>query len=237
MRSSTPPPALSSASERVAQGDVPEGKGRAEEAADFCLRALRADQVAPLLDDTAATGARVLGCELVRVMELRDDGEEVVVAVSGVGERAQVFGEGAGSGVEVPIPGRGRAFGVLGAYSKTARGFPPADVSFLQVLAITAGHAVERLRAERSSTADVPADPALESAVHELGNVLTVIAGNAELLLDRYDAGSPRPAELEAIEGAARRAEAILQRLRASAPPAGTAKQGPPTRMHQAVDP
>ncbi len=233
MRSSTPPPALSS--DRGAPGDLPEVRGREEEAADFCLRALRADQVAPLLDDVAATAARVLGCQLVRVVELRDDGEEVVVAVSGVGERAQVFGEGAGSGVEVPIPARARPFGVLGAYSNTAREFPRADVSFLQVLAITTGHAVERLRSERPPTVDAPADPALERAVHELGNVLTVIAGNAELLLDGYDAGSPRPAELEAIEQAARRAEAVLEGLLAA--PAGTVRRSPPTRMPQAVDP
>ena len=193
--------------------------------------------MAPLLDDTAATAARALGCELVRVVELRDDGEEVVVAVSGVGERAQLFGEGGGSGVEVPIPGRARPFGVLGAYSKTARGFPPADVGFLQVLATTTGHAVERLRRERPPAAGAAADAVLERTVHELSNALTVIAGNAELMLDKYDANSPRPTELEAIERAARRAGALVQRLVRSNPPSGATGRSAPTRAPQAVDP
>ncbi len=166
-----------------------------------------------LLDDAVATAARVLACELVGIVELRDDGEEVVVAVSGVGERAQVFVEGAGTGVEVPIPGRARSFGVLGAYSKTARGFPPADVGFLQILATTVGHAVERLRRDRPSTAGAPGGPGAGRVAHELSNLLTVIAGNVELLLDKHEPGSPRPSELDAIEEAVGRAEALLRQL------------------------
>lgn len=215
-------------------GHAPELRQREEEAADFCLRALRATAVAPLLDDAVATAARVLGCQLVRVVELRDDGEEVVVAVSGVGERAQVFVEGAGTGVEVPVPGRTHPFGVLGAYSKTARGFPPADVGFLQILAISTGHAVERLRRDRTPTADVGADAGI--AVHDLSNLLTVIAGNVELVLDGYEADSPRPPELDAIAHAARRAEEVLQRLLSSAEPSATRGGSAPTGTRQAID-
>ncbi|HEV3364691.1 MAG TPA: hypothetical protein VG795_11255 [Acidimicrobiia bacterium] len=236
MRRATPsPPALSSGHGDA--GAVPELRPREEVAADFCLRALRTGEVASLLDDAVATAAQVVGCELVRVVELRDEGDEVVVAVSGVGERAQVFVEGAGTGVEVPIPGRTRPFGVLGAYSKTSR-FPPADVGFLQILAITTGHAVERLRREQPPTSGT-ASPGTDSVAHDLSNLLAVIAGNVELLLDQYDAGGQPSTELEAIEHAVGRAAALLQRFLSSAAPAArrTGRSAPGAGTGQAVDP
>jgi diguanylate cyclase (GGDEF)-like protein/PAS domain S-box-containing protein len=58
---------------------------------------------------------------------------------------------GAASGATVVIQGRGRPFGVLGAYSRKPRAFSPDDLSFLQAMANILADAIDRFRTEEET--------------------------------------------------------------------------------------
>jgi diguanylate cyclase (GGDEF)-like protein/PAS domain S-box-containing protein len=56
-----------------------------------------------------------------------------------------------GSGMTVLIQGRGRPYGVVGAYSRERRAFSPEDVSFLQAVANVLADAIDRVRTEEET--------------------------------------------------------------------------------------
>ena len=57
----------------------------------------------------------------------------------------------AASGVTVIVQGRGRPYGVVGAYSRRRRAFTPEDVGFLQAVANVLADAIDRVRTEEET--------------------------------------------------------------------------------------
>ena len=66
---------------------------------------------------------------------------------------------GVASGVTVIVQGRGRPFGVLGAYSREPRAFSPDDVNFLQAIANVLADAIDRVRTEEETRRRALHDP------------------------------------------------------------------------------
>jgi diguanylate cyclase (GGDEF)-like protein/PAS domain S-box-containing protein len=58
---------------------------------------------------------------------------------------------GVGSGVTVIVQGRGRPYGVVGAYSRSRRTFSSEDISFLQAMANVLADAIDRFRTEEDT--------------------------------------------------------------------------------------
>jgi diguanylate cyclase (GGDEF)-like protein/PAS domain S-box-containing protein len=58
---------------------------------------------------------------------------------------------GVGSGATVVVQGRGRPFGVVGAYSRRRRTFSAEDISFLQAMANVLADAIDRFRTEEDT--------------------------------------------------------------------------------------
>jgi diguanylate cyclase (GGDEF)-like protein len=67
--------------------------------------------------------------------------------------------QGALSGISVPIPGRERPFGVLGAHARIRRAFSDDDVNFLQSVANVLAAAIERRRSEAETRHQALHDP------------------------------------------------------------------------------
>jgi PAS domain S-box-containing protein len=121
----------------------------------------------------------------------------------------------------VPIEGREKAFGVLGAYSEERRSFTGDDVNFLQSIANVLAESIARHRAEvelaaaqqhsrqRERLADIGAITA--KLVHDLGNPLAAVSMQAQLILRRSRRGDVQPAAL--IEQPAERVLSTVRRL------------------------
>jgi len=123
------------------------------------------------------------------------------------------------SSVIVPIFGKERPYGVLGAHTSRSRRFPPEDIHFLQAVANMQSIAIERKRNEQRQRerdlmrADQMAMLGQLAAgmAHELRNPLTAIKGLLQLNLEE-DKGGTLPAEdLRIIDKEIRRLERTLQ--------------------------
>jgi signal transduction histidine kinase/CheY-like chemotaxis protein len=97
---------------------------------------------------------------------------------------------GVAGGLVVRIPGRGRPFGLLGAYTRALRRFSPDELQFAQALADIIGTAAERkhleaelrLRAKELATADRRKDEFLAMLAHELRNPLAPLRNAVQIL-------------------------------------------------------
>lgn len=102
-------------------------------------------------------------------------------------------------------------FGVVGLHRESTRPFTAEDLRFLAVMAELVGHSVgpagaARLHGAAEHTA---------SFAHDLNNVIAIIQGYVETLLDQVGDASPLRADLDAIHRAAERASSLVRRLEA----------------------
>jgi signal transduction histidine kinase len=103
---------------------------------------------------------------------------------------------------------RGRAFGIL-AVHRDSSPFTCEDLQFLGGMAELVGHAIEsarhaRLEAEAEHVTGV---------VHDVNNVLAVIQGYVEMLVEKVGDASPLFDELDAIHRATARASALVSQF------------------------
>ena len=102
----------------------------------------------------------------------------------------QLRAHGAAAGLLVPIPGRVRPFGLLAAYTRSPRRFPPGELLFAQALADVLGVAAERKRLEVElqvrvrdlADADRRKDEFLAMLAHELRNPLAPVRNGLQIL-------------------------------------------------------
>jgi PAS domain S-box-containing protein len=146
--------------------------------------AIRAHDLAALIDEAAAVAAQTLGTEHSAVLELLPDGEELLLR-AGTGwkeglvgarfERRRVLLEhGVVSAMSVMIRGRARPWGTLGVYTTRQRSFNPDDAGFLQSVANVLALAIERH--------DV------EVAQRQEKETLQAIFDNIPVMMSSYDA-------------------------------------------------
>ncbi|MFN2151910.1 MAG: GAF domain-containing protein [Anaerolineales bacterium] len=131
----------------------------------------------------------------------------------------------------VPLKYKGRVIGTLTiSHDEPNRGFDPADVRLLELLAPQVAVSVRNARlyqelqtlmeAERLAkdhlirSARLAAVGELAAGVaHELNNPLTTVAGFVELVLDDLPVDSPHRPDLELVLKEARRAREVVRRL------------------------
>lgn len=123
------------------------------------------------------------------------------------------------SSLNVPLCGRDRPFGVLGAHSTRRRAFPPEDVAFLQSVANVLSASVERDWYERRQRERylhraeqmMALGQVAAGVAHELRNPLTAVKGLVQVNLRRAAAGGLPSGDLAVIEHEIRRMERTLQ--------------------------
>lgn len=131
----------------------------------------------------------------------------------------------------VPLKYKGRVIGTLTiSHDQPSRGFDPADIRLLELLAPQVAVSVRNARlyqelqtlmeAERLAkdhlirSARLAAVGELAAGVaHELNNPLTTVAGFVELVLDDLPTESPHRPDLELVLKEARRAREVVRRL------------------------
>lgn len=141
---------------------------------------------------------------------LRDGVTAVVERRSRLGAWERVLAshsvEGSAYGL---IRAHGRGFGILGVHRDSSRPFTREDLQFLGEMAELVGHAIEwarhaRLQAEAEHAAGV---------AHDLNNVLAVIQGYVETIVEEVGDASPRRGDLDAIHRATARASTLVSQL------------------------
>ena len=128
-------------------------------------------------------------------------------------------GKGILSSVNVPLYGRERPYGVLGAHSTTSRRFPPEDIAFLQSVANVLSAAIEadgreqrhRERYLRRAEQMMALGQVAAGVAHELRNPLTAVKGLIQVNLRRAAAAAIPAEDLSVIEHEIRRMERTLQ--------------------------
>ncbi|MBI4594648.1 MAG: GAF domain-containing protein [Candidatus Rokubacteria bacterium] len=134
------------------------------------------------------------------------------------------------SQLAVPLMAGEEAVGALLVITKTARIFTEEEVELLDVFAAKAATAVTNARLyqeareaydQLSKAQEMLAHSQKMEAVgrlaggvaHDFNNILTIITGRCEAMLEALPAGDPRQAELELIANAADRAAALTRQL------------------------
>lgn len=123
------------------------------------------------------------------------------------------------SSLNVPLYGRDRPFGVLGAHATRRRPFTPDDVAFLQSVANVLSAAVERTWYERRQRERylqraeqmMALGQVAAGVAHELRNPLTAVKGLIQVNLRRATARGLPAGDLAVVEHEIRRMERTLQ--------------------------
>ncbi len=103
----------------------------------------------------------------------------------------------------------GRAFGFLGLHRDSSRAFTREDLQFLGEMAELVGHAIEWARhAQLEAEAEQ-----VTRVVHDFNNVLAVIRGYVEMLVEKGGDASPLRDELDAIHRATARASTLVSQF------------------------
>ena len=119
--------------------------------------------------------------------------------------------QGLGWGAYGLIRGGDCFFGVVGLHRESTRPFAAEDLQFLAVIAELLGHSIGLPRAARLDGAAEHA----ASFAHDLNNVIAVIQGYVEMLLEQVGDANPLRGDLDAIHRAAERASSLVRRLEA----------------------
>lgn len=119
--------------------------------------------------------------------------------------------QGLGSGAYGLIRGGDCVFGVVGLHRESTRPFTTEDLQFLALVAELVGHSIGSPRAGRFRGAAEDA----ASFAHDFNNVIAVIQGCVETLLEQVGDASPLRSDLDAIHRAAERASSLVRRLEA----------------------
>ena len=109
------------------------------------------------------------------------------------------------------IRGGDGIFGVVGLHRESTRPFTAEDLQFLAVMAELLGHSIGAPRPARLQGAAEHA----ASFAHDFNNVIAVIQGYVETLLEQVGNASPLRGDLDAIHRAAERATSLVRRLEA----------------------
>ena len=105
----------------------------------------------------------------------------------------------------------GRAFGILGVHRDSSRTFTREDLHFLGAMAEVVGHAIERAR---HAPLQAQAEHVTRVA-HDFNNVLAVIQGYVEMIVEKLGDASPLRGDVDAIHRATARASARVSHLAA----------------------
>jgi PAS domain S-box-containing protein len=129
---------------------------------------------------------------------------------------ALLLEHGVVSGMSVIIPGRDRAWGVLGAHATHRRTFSEDDVHFLQAIANVLAEAIERRRAEEAlrQTQKLESLGVLAGGVaHDFNNLLVALLGQTSLALAKLPPDSPARSHIEKAVRAAERAGDLTRQM------------------------
>lgn len=107
------------------------------------------------------------------------------------------------------IGAHGRSFGILGVHRYNSRPFTGEDLQFLGEMAELMGHAIEWARHARLQAQAEP----LTRVAHDVNNVLAVIQGYVEMLVEKVGDGSPLRGDLDAIHHATIRVSALVSQV------------------------